>query len=274
MADPITAAIGAVATISAALIARSKGRERGRQEGREEGNAGAVQSVERQVQRSAKTLQEQLVERFGLQAQGLVSEMKILNVAGDAVATRTWRQVKVSDGHRVGHVSGAWWFETPGASMEMPPGLRVLTEPFPKAISLQIDKTTSSRVNYRVEVTGSLSSGDPPLDFRVEAKYKHAMLFSPAEVASAYQHDLIKHDYLAIDVEIPTGELDLRLTLPSEVNATIHPLVCFGWSEQRHDLELQRCQNGFETLGNTARFRVQDPLVGFRYLLMVNLGNP
>lgn len=256
----IAAVIGAAATVSSAIIQKRKGREEGKRE--------AQEKFEEESEAAARSLQEELVTRFGWKADAAESSYTA-DSGGGVHVERTWRGVRATEGTTISHIPGAFWVGTPGGRIAEYPVLRKMKE-FKKALELRVE-LEEKRCAYRVEIPGSLTAQDPPLDFSIEVKHDKAVLLTRDAVARAYSRDHFPYDYHSLDVDIPVDELTIEVRLPGSLSAKAYPMVFLGRSELEHHGELHRVENGFEPTEDGGRFKVREPLVGFRYAIFWQL---
>jgi hypothetical protein len=125
-----------------------------------------------------------------------------------------------------------------------------------------------SNYQYYVEITGGLTSHDPPLSYTEEMSYSAAILMSNEAVAQAYSKDAFRHEYLAWETNIPTEELVLVVSFPAKIPVKCYPGVFWGRTEWWfHNQELTRIENTFLAEQNGARLVVSRPIIGFRYFI-------
>src|SRR5262245_38420686 len=87
------------------------------------------------------------------------------------------------------------------------------------------------------------------------------------EASVAYKDDIVPNEYFYEVVDIPVDVIKLEIIFPEGYSAQIYPGVFFGEYEHFHNLELQRVQKGFQRTSRGAILTIDQPLVGFRYLV-------
>lgn len=226
-----------------------------------------VEEKEEIATQSAKSLRSDEAEsRFGWKAETVSSRMRIINEEGDSVVRRCWRNITPSEGVEISHLGGTFWVGTPGGVISSPPELNMPNN-FPKNVELNYVRENDQRYRYNVEILGSLTEHDPPLDYDVVVEYEGNVLMDENEIKEAYKDDIFKYDYFVFDVHTPVDELVLEVNFPRTVETNLYPGVFFGDSEIQNDQELQRIRGGFETNSTRARLTVDNPLLGFRYFI-------
>ena len=254
----LVASISAIGVIIAAWISvRRKNRKVVQVESK-------IDRLEVQQQETAKSLEEELIERYGFKAESITSQSETLNSEGDVRVTRGWKGIKVSPGVTLAYIPGHFWMGTPGASIKKGP--TIIGAAFPKAIR-PVATRQGNNCDYRMEITGSLTSDDPPLDYGLQIEYEKAVLMSRQDVEAAYKDDDFKQDYHSFDVDIPTDRLELEVVFPQGISVTTFPGVFYGRSELVHEKEYNRVKHGFEATPRGGRFIIDGPLVGFRYFI-------
>jgi len=253
----VAALIGAVAIVFAAVIAAVATARSTRFRNR----------LEIEQQRAGQTLQNRSFSKYGLRASRAVSTWRVLDTTSTLVRTQRIDNLRADEGVSLSYIRGRSWHSAPGASLRTPPRL-VHVSDFPKQIALENESDSIENCVYRLLVTGSLDSGDPPLSYTVETVYDHAILLSNEAVARAYAGDDFKNDYVAWEAELPVDAIELSVEFPAGIKAKCYPGVFWGPSEWFfHNQELKRVRDGFLLCESGARFRIDKPVIGFRYFI-------
>ena len=222
---------------------------------------------EAQLRRTVEQTLEDTPYGYGLRAAVTYSKVEVLNSDGDSRVTRGWRGLKVTPGISLAYIPGGFWIATPGSSIKQDPKLTKTPRNFPKEISLTVVERSEQSCQYRLDVAGSLTPNDPPLDCEIQIEYSRAVLTTLKAVQEAYSGDVIKRDYHSVDVDFPADHLELEVIFPANFVVKTFLMVCLGRSELVHELETKRVQDGFAPSERGATFAIEKPSFGFRYLI-------
>jgi hypothetical protein len=66
---------------------------------------------------------------------------------------------------------------------------------------------------------------------------------------------------------MPTEYLEIEIEFPENYTVNAFSGVFFGPTENMHNIELNRVKKGFQKVNRAFRFRIDNPLMGFRYLI-------
>lgn len=263
--DPVIigALIGAAGAIVAAVLgvwAKSKAKKATEMSKK-------ADEVERQVEGVSKGLQEESLKRYGFRVNSVLSKAEITDLQGTTKLTRSVREVQITRPDvMLADIPGMVWVDHPEGKINQFPELVTPTH-FPKAVSLEKERCEEKRCEFKVKVTGGLTQGDPPLDYEFQTVYSKGVCMTKEEMDEAYKGDIFKMEYHCYDVDIPMNVLELEVVFPPGYAVEAYAGVLFGKTEYMHNFELQRVQSGFRRELRGAHFRVQDPLLGFRYLI-------
>jgi len=254
----VTAGGAVLASIITTVVAINKNTRR---------NNARLNQLQEQQQEVSRSLGTILLEKYGLKADSAASNSEVLDTEGNSRTKRCWKGVKVKDGGMAwSHIHQRIWIGTPGGKIKSGPSLRSHSA-FPKDLSLVILKKTDQECEFQLEITGGLTANDPPLDFEISTDLSKAVLMSREEVETAYHNDLFKRDYHSMDVEFPVDSLELSVIFPENFPIQLFAGVFAGRSEVLHDPEYNRVKGGFTTNSRGATFKIDGPLVGFRYFI-------
>lgn len=270
--DPVIigALIGATAVIVAAVLGvwgRSQAKKANQMGKRVAETAKRADEVEREVEGVSKGLQEESLKRYGFKASSVVSRSEITDLQGTMKLTKEFHGVQITRPDVVlADIPGMVWVDHPEGKIKQFPDL-VERPHFPKFVDLKPENYEEKRCEFRVVVTGGLTQGDPPLNYEFETVYSKAACMTKEEMDKAYEGAIFKMEYHSSDVDIPMDVLELEVVFPQGYTVEAFPGVFFGKVEYMHNFELQRVQSGFTRELRGAHFRIQDPLLGFRYLI-------
>ncbi len=265
--DITVAWITALATVSAAVVAALAAvfsavwaqRERKRAEQLEQGSRNL-----------GKDLQTQLLERYGFRAESTLVKVEILNKEGDAIITRSLKGIEIVQDVTLTSIPVKSWVDSPQGRLECPPTLLAASSdggPFPKEVSLVPVEEAEKTCYYAIEVTGALTRQDPRLDISTRLKIYAAYIMTFEELATAYKESPFKREYHSSSVDFPTKTLELEVHFPPDFQTKAFPGVFLLGTEFVHASELNRVSKGFQELEGGARLKVQEPLLGFTYLI-------
>lgn len=243
--------LGAVGTIIGALIAVLGHRRNDRK----------VRSIENAAIGSVEAL-----PGFGLHAAYVNDFRTLLDLEGTVEIVRKFGNIKVTEpGTNISYI--------PGRMRVIPGFLQTPPELLPdigyeKALKLEIRKSDRQSCEFTVEIQGGLSTNDPELSFGFRAVAEGAVVTTKEEMEKQYKNDAFRNEYVSSDIDVPMDVLELCVEFPPSYNVKCFPAVFIGHSEVMIDRELQRTKDGLmmtETGG--ARFRVENPVLGFRYAI-------
>jgi hypothetical protein len=164
------------------------------------------------------------------------------------------------------HIPGKIIMLTPNAEIEEGPRL-VHVKRRRSDLDLKITSKTQKRYTYKLWIAKGLSPDDPPLDFAVETRFRHAVLMNTKEVEEAYASDTFKWDYFSHDADIPMDTLILEVKFPNSIRISLFATVFMNWSEFICHKEFARVSRGFRANSSSARFVINRPVNGFRYAI-------
>ncbi len=216
-----------------------------------------------------KSLEKQLLDRYGFQAKSSLTRVEILNANGDSVITRIWEGIEIAQDVTLTAIPTKYKVDSPQGKLLWPPTFEAKSSDggnFPKGITLVGLETSEKSCRYALEITGALTRHDPALNLTTRLETKASYLMTYEEFSAAYPNSQFKGEYHAFAVDIPTKFLELEIRFPPGFKAKTFPGVFFG-AETIHSSELKRVRGGFTELESGARLRVEDPLLGFSYLI-------
>lgn len=199
------------------------------------------------------------------------AKMRMKNLEGETEVTRVYRGVKViRDGVTITNISGRVWVSHPGGKIITAPHLMGAPS-FTKAVELKVIATTEQAAGqeceFKIEVTGGLTNGDPGLDYEYQAVYSKGVCVTREEMADAYRGDEFDKEYHSFDVVEVINKLELEVTFPEGYKVHAYPMVFFANGETIVQKELQQIIPGFSKTATPSVLRVDQPKVGFRYAI-------
>jgi Predicted nucleotide-binding protein containing TIR-like domain len=225
-----------------------------------------VKTSEEQSQSVAQFFDKLLVEKYGASTKRDSLKVSVLDLEGGATYRRCLEGIKVSGGIKLDQIGGMVASTTPGGKITRPPSF-VKPVKFPKPVIMKYKVQTDIVCEFGVSILGSLTNFDPELDFEYESSITRFCLMTKEEVEQAYQRSDFPHEYVSLRNEMPTDKTIVEVCFPEGYEVDCFPGVFFGESESMHDLELYRVRDGFEKLERGARFSINQPLIGFNYLV-------
>jgi hypothetical protein len=124
-----------------------------------------------------------------------------------------------------------------------------------------------NKCDFQVKIQGALKKGDPKLSYGYDSIISKAFCMTKVEAERAYKDEPFKYEYFSAEPDIPTGKMVIEVKFPEEFEVEPYPGVFFERFGFLHESELQRTQSGFHKTRRKARFVVQEPLIGFNYLI-------
>jgi hypothetical protein len=225
-----------------------------------------VDTYEKEVRLYAGAFRQQLLDRYGIKAKSSTASVEILDLSGTTRFVRSWRGIEVTSAITVAHIPGEVGTSNKDSTFLKKPRL-VQPTGFKRRLSLVQQSTTSNRCEFYVRVAGALKRGDPKLNYQYESELTKSFLMTRAEIEDAYRDNAFKNEYFAAECEIPADKLTVEVAFPRGYKATLYPGVFMGRSEFLHDSELQRVISGFRETKRGARLVVNEPLIGFSYVI-------
>jgi hypothetical protein len=225
-----------------------------------------AKTSEEQSQTAAQFFNNLLVEKYGASTKLNSLVVTVLDLDGTATYRRSLQGIKVSGGIKVDQFAGMVASGTPGGRITKAPFF-VKPVVFPKPVTIRYKTQTDVAVEFGVAIAGSLTNFDPELNFEYESSLSRFCLMTKEEVDQAYQGSDFRYEYISLRNEMPTDKTIVEVQFPEGYPVDCFPGVFFGESESIHDLELYRVRAGFEKLEDGARFSIENPLIGFNYLI-------
>ena len=263
--------VAAVATLRAARVKQQAERLGQRAEQLGQRN----EQLEKGFQSSGSLQARALIDRFGVQVRSVSVLVDIENDQGDAEITRTIRGFKIDKDITIATIPVTT--RTSGKLLKAL-GVKATDQggaPYPKAITpIDIKLTDNDRsLSAMLEVAGSLSRFDRPLDLVYSLRVTGGYAMSAQAVEAAYPQGF-RHEYHASSIDLPTESLVIEVRFPADYRAEPFAGVFLAATETMHNAELSRIQGGLEKLPHGARLRVEEPLLGFNYLIYWNVETP
>lgn len=219
---------------------------------------------------SSTSLKEEFTESCGYKTNAVYMKMRMIDLQGktEIVTSHQGFQVHRKD-LTIAHIPGGVWVQHPDGYIETLPYLTSPPSLLTKAVELRDVnvKEDGKRCTFKVEVTGGLTSADPPFDFEDRTVLSKGVCITKEEMEEIYKSDDFKKEYHSYDVIFPMDVLVLEVEFPEGYSIQPYPIVFYLYSELVNNIELTRVKTGFQSLVRGARFTVDEPRVGFRYAI-------
>ena len=229
----------------------------------------AKRDSEKRMQEVGTDQSEKAAQGYGWRAQACTSSLSILNRQGDSRVKRAWQEIRSR--REVANIPGRFFLATPGGSIAGKGPRFIEPSNFPKAVTWSPEvkrRNGVHEIEYTVTITNFLTPFDPPLNYGIEVDYDRGVLMNLQAVKDAYANDAFKWDYHSVKVAFPVDQLTIEVEFAEDFGFETFPSVFYG-HESYHDLEFQRVRKGFKgglkSLKST--FRIEDPKLGFEYLI-------
>jgi hypothetical protein len=259
LATVIAAVIAAVAAIFNSIWQGRKAKQ----------SATDVKKLENATAQGTRMLQQELVERIGFSARSLAVVVEIINAEGDAKTTRTYTDVRLQAATTLGHlphveeVSGELEGETCLTRVSGPDGSR-----FPKQVGVRYNRINSQKAETVLTFPTGLTIDDPPLSYVLESRVKRGYFMTAEGLAAAYGDSAFPYEWHAISPGFPIDRITLDIYFPQGYPMPdCFPVVFIGDGELIHSQETDRIKAGITRRANGASLLVDEPLMGFRYLI-------
>lgn len=224
--------------------------------------------AEKETLAVSKSTQDALLETSLYRANSALSRMVMTNLDGRTEVTRDYRGIKVNPrAGSINSIPGRSWVSHPAGQIIQGPELVGPPTLHTKYVQLKIVNADNKVAEFNIEVTGGLTQNDPAFDFEVRTVYSIGMCITREEMVLAYTNDPFKNEYHSFDVTFPVDLLDLEVAFPERYQVQAFPTVFYINSENPNDTELVRIRGGFNKTPTGAKFRVDQPKVGFRYAI-------
>lgn len=208
------------------------------------------------------------IETFGYKISSVLSKMRMTNMQGATEVTRTYRGVKVvRSGVTITHIPGRIWVDHPTGKITTCPQLTDTPSLPAKAVELKIVTAEDKECVFNIEITGGLTNSDPGLDYEFQTTYSKGICVTKEEMEEAYKQADFKKEYHSFDIVSPIDILDLEVAFPEGYLVQAYPVVFYLNSELIINRELERIKVGFDKSGTSAKLRVEQPKIGFRYAI-------
>jgi hypothetical protein len=189
---------------------------------------------------------------------------RVVNEAGDGVAVRHFRGIKVRDGHVLRQWKTA--LRTSGAfDPNNPP--KVTTSNVGKGIVAKPKLVNQQLFEVVLNFVGGLTEADPPLDVEIRADVAGAHLLRASEIARAYAPDPFKYEYIAEAVDTDLQRLDLSIEFPAGLKPPVYRMVFYFASEVVAEDRLKGMPPVDESQPNRAAISIASPQPAFKYAL-------
>jgi hypothetical protein len=184
---------------------------------------------------------------------------------GGAKITRRYEGIKSLGSSVTTEIPYRYWWHG-SARVVSRPSL-VVTQPFPRNVTLHIVKESTSGVYCNVGISEGLSSDDPPLSFEVSMSIENLVPLSAGAAKAAFKDDVFPDDYHSADVNVPVSEVVVEAHLPDTVQekVSLRPVVFLGGTESISSRETERAKEGFWLKNGRGKLTVQSPVVGMKY---------
>jgi len=220
--------------------------------------------------KSSISLKEEFTESCGYKTKAINVKMRMVDLQGKAEIIASHRGLKViRKDLTIPHIPGCTWVQHPNGKIDQLPQLTSQPSLITKAVELRdINlKEDGKKCTFKVEVTGGLTSADPPFDFEDRTVLSKGLCVTKEEMEETYKSDEFKKEYYSYDVIFPMDLLVIEVEFPEGYRIQPYPIVFYLYSEFVNNKELNRVKTGFQRLATGARFSVDKPLVGFRYAI-------
>jgi hypothetical protein len=227
----------------------------------------AVASTQGYLKDAAQYFDKLLLDRYGVSAALSSTSITVTDLSGSATVRRKLEGIKVSGPIKIDQIPGSIAPSTRnGRILKHPTLIKKVKFKKPIVITQRVKKDNLSV--FDVVIKGSLTQADPKLDFEYESSMTKAFLMTREDVEKAYRDQNFKYEFVSLKTEMLTDKAELEISFPDEYPVELRPGVFFGdESESMHEAELSRVVSGFKKNGNTARFQINKPLVGFNYII-------
>ncbi|HEX8141541.1 MAG TPA: toll/interleukin-1 receptor domain-containing protein [Pyrinomonadaceae bacterium] len=221
---------------------------------------------ENDIQEHAKELNKRLLNRYGLKTTGTSVGVEILNLEGDSRFWRSYEGIKVTSNITIISINGEIMTDTPGSRFIKFPTL-IKPANIKRRLTLTRTIAKPARCDFQVKIQGALKRDDSKLSYGYESILSKSFCMTKEEVEIAYKNEPFKYEYFSAEPEIPTGRMVIEVKFPDGFNVEPYPGVFFERFGFLNESELQRTQSGFHKTRRRARFVIQEPLIGFNYLI-------
>jgi hypothetical protein len=220
------------------------------------------------IMESAQGLEQQILSRFGFKIDSVHFKSEVLDLEGTYRVIKKTKGVEIiRPGVTLSSLPSRIYNYNPNAKFTKLPSL-IGSSQFPKAICLKHTNYSDIECAFQLEITGSLTYGDPGLDYDFELIYSKGQLMTIEELEQFDRQ--FKKQYVLFQALTPTGNLKLEIIFPKGYLPDTFAGVTLGDGVNQgviHDLELKRVQNGFSRNDRGATFVIDKPLMGFGYFI-------
>lgn len=216
-----------------------------------------------------RLLEKEYVESCGYKTKTVSMKMRMMDLQGKTEITTSHQGIKViRKDLAITHIPGGVWVQHPDGHIVKKPHLMSQSS-LTKSVELSDINLREDRkkCTFKVEITGGLTSTDPPFDFEDRAITSKGVCVTKEEMEETYKSDEFKKEYHSFDVVFPLDLLVIEVEFPKGYSVQSYPIVFYSQSELVNDKELDRVKTGFQRLATGARFIVDKPLVNFRYAI-------
>lgn len=227
-----------------------------------------LDNIEKETLDTSLAVRKDLMDTFGYTMGSVVWKLRMTDVQGAVELTRICRDVKVvRSGVVITQIPGRVWVVHPAGRITTCPTL-IGTPSLPaKAVELKILQENDKECVFNIEVTGGLTDGDPGLDYEFQTICSKGMCVTREEMEDAYRQADFKKEYHSFDVTTPIDILELEAEFPEGYRVQAYPIVFYLNSELTINRELERVRGGFNISGTSAKFKIEQPKIGFRYAI-------
>jgi len=135
----------------------------------------------KRVEDTAKTIAEQMAQRFIYRTHAIHIEAEVEDFESSATMRHKWDNITISrQGATVAYMPGESISDTPGCTVHQYPVLKNYS--FDRSLDLNVYDRLDNGYRYYVQITGSLRDGQS-LSYEVEAKLLKAYLMTEEDVA-------------------------------------------------------------------------------------------
>ncbi|HEX73922.1 MAG TPA: hypothetical protein G4N93_02075 [Dehalococcoidia bacterium] len=242
------------------ILARSRALEKDKTKSVLEGITTALETVGKEAEKR---------HGYGYGARYVKSKAIIEDLEGKTRITREYHGVAViADEMRLLSFPEEVWVGAPGKIVIEPHPLPQVERPnFRKHIGLVPEQFGEQLCKFRIEVEGGLTKADGEIAYGIEWTCSRAACMTKEQAVETYAGDVFKKEYFCFDVRFPIDEAEIEIEFPDGYNVKAFPGVFLAGSETWHDLELQRIKEGIEPTSRGARLKINNPELGYRYLI-------
>lgn len=223
----------------------------------------------RRAESGARSIHELIEDRWGFSV-GLAKTKVIVENPDGLTYLKMERRGTKAHNLQLLQIPGRAFTDHPEGVIVQEPRLTYTSPRNARDIDMKVSEIGKSRklCEFTIDIIGGgLTDGEGELDYDYEVAFSRMFSMTKEELDALGGGTILKREYFCHEVTFPTDTIELEVEFPEGYPIETHFAVFAGATEFINSAELQSKKSCFEQTPRGGYFKIEKPLLGFRYAI-------